>query len=56
MTNIESASVNQDMKENIKTNNIKKFPQKLRQFAGLKWGNTKNNDTEDQDFKKVWYF
>lgn len=49
-TNIESASVNQDMKENTKNNNIKNLHQNLHQFAGIKWGNAKKKDTEDHYF------
>lgn len=55
-TNTKLASVNQDMKENIKNNNIKKLPQKLHQFAGIKWGNAKTKKYRRQVFLKTLVF
>lgn len=55
-TNIESASVNQDMKENIEINNIKKLVQKLHQFAGIKMRKTnkqKNNQRKPLFLKSL---
>lgn len=52
------SQLNQDMKENLKSKNIKKLVQKLHQFAGIKWGSEKKKkkNREKQYFLKVWYF